>query len=784
MTSSETSTGRIHADFLLIGGGIAAATAAQTLRDEGATGSITMLCAESDYPYNRPDLTSHVLAGDLAPDQALVRPPQDYLDDRIDVRLDTIGRSLHPARHLVIDQRGRQYHYGKLLIATGAEPRRLDVPGAGLQGIFCLHTLRDVARIREFVLGRRRIVILGSSFVAMEAATSFSRLGLAVTLVDQAETVFPRIHSRRLSAFFLDRCAKHGIDVRLRQSVTAFHGGDYVAEVVTTAGDALACDAIVLAIGVAPELGFLGGSGIALDDGILVDTFLRSNQPNIFAAGDIASYIDRDGSRQRSAHWDNARNQGRVAAQNMLGRRVPYDDVLHYFCDFLDFSFTFLGKSEDADLVIGRGDLDAADFAEFYIRDNRVIGVFSTGRPAEETRMVETLIRQRTDVSKAKARLADRAADLAPLARATILILQGGGALGAFECGVIRAMEEDGIYPSVIGGISVGALNGVIAAANPRHAFQALDAFWNDLSLDNAPMAPSYLDTGLAVWRAMAFGVPAFFRPRWLSPPIRGEELPSQWTSLYDASPLKELLEKYVDFSRLGSSPVRLFVGAVDVELGKLKFFDTKVDRLTPEHIIASCSLPPIFRWTTIDGRHYWDGGIISNSPLEHVLLTSGIENKDVVIVDLFPGRRRLPRNLAEVVTRRDEIIYGERIRSEAEIRELVHDYQALVAEIMLSVEPGTAERLKEHPRYIHLMGRGAETSIIRIVREPHGAEPPATDYDFLAETIARHKQHGYETARKHLRARRGTETAAGTAAEAGESPAAGREKQQNRARR
>lgn len=780
MTSSATSTASVHADFLLIGGGIAAATAAQTLRDEGAAGSIAMLCAESDYPYNRPDLTSRILAGELTPAQVLVRPPEDYIEDGIEVRLNTIARSVRPASHLVIDQRGREYHYGTLLIATGAEACRLDVPGAGLQGVFRLHTLRDAMRIREFALTRRRVVILGSSFVAMEAATSLSRLGLAVTLVDQSETVFPRIRSRRLSALFLDRCRKHGIDVRLRQSVAAFHGGDHVAEVVTSTGDTLACDGVVLAIGVVPELGFLEGSGIAVDDGILVDALLRTNQPGIFAAGDIASYVDRNGSRRRTAHWDNARNQGRIAAQNMLGRRVPYDDVLHYFCDFLDFSFTFLGSSEDAEDTIGRGDLDAADFAEFYIRDNRIIGLFSTGRPAEETRTVETLIRQRADVGKVKARLADSAADLGSLARATVLILQGGGALGAFECGVIRAMEEEGIYPSVIGGISVGALNGVIAAANPRHAFQALDAFWNDLSLDNAPIAPPYLDTGLAVWRAMAFGVPVFFRPRWLSPPVRGEELPYQWTSLYDLAPLKKLLEKYVDFSRLAASPVRLFVGAVDVELGRLEFFDTKVDRLTPEHIIASCSLPPIFRWTTIGNRHYWDGGIISNSPLEHVLLTCGAENKEVVIVDLFPGRRPLPRNLAEVVTRRDEIIYGERIRNEAEVRELVHDYQALVAEIMLSVEPKTAERLKERPRYIHLMGRGAETSIIRIVREPHGVEPPATDYDFSAETIARHKNHGYETARKLLRVRQGAEVAAGSAAESGEVEADDREKLRN----
>ena len=252
----------------------------------------------------------------------------------------------------------------------------------------------------------------------------------------------------------------------------------------------------------------------------------------------------------------------------------------------------------------------------------------------------------------------------------------------------------------------------------------------------------------------MAYGIPGFFRPRWLAPPVPGEEFPAQWTSLYDIAPLGQLLEKYVDFERLASSPIRLIVGAVDVELGELTFFDSKADRLTPAHILASCSLPPAFRWTSIDGRHYWDGGIVSNSPLEHVLSVTGADNKDVVIVDLFPGRRQLPTNLAEVVARRDEITYGERIHNDSRLRELLQDYQALIADIMLSVDSETAKRIRQRPRYIHLMRRGATTSVLRIVREGHGKLPPALDYDFSSETIERHKQEGYRIAKKLLTSR------------------------------
>lgn len=749
-----TSTMGVHADFLLIGGGIAAATAAQTLRDEGATGSIVILCAEPYYPYNRPPLTGGILTGELNPAQVLVRQPQDYREDDIDVRLNTIVRCVDPLRHKVTDQRGDEYEYGKLLIATGAEARQLTVPGANLEGVLRLRTLADALALRQSVVRGGAVVIVGTSFIAMETATSLSRRGLTVTLIDQAAAVFPKIQSPYLATFFLDRCKKQGIDVRLRQSVAEFRGANHVSELMTNSGAVFKCDTVFLAIGVAPCIDFLDGSGVALDNGVLVDEFLRTNHPDIFAAGDVANYLDRDGNRQRLEHWDNARKQGRIAARNMLDRRVPYDEVPHYFSDFLDFSFTFLGSSEHAERRVGRGDIETGSFAEFYIRADRIIGLFSTGRPAEETRMVEMLIREQADVSGAARELSDATVDLGFLARATVLILQGGGALGAFECGVIRAMEEAEIFPSIVGGVSVGALNAAIVAANPRNAFQALDAFWTDLSVCAPPTTIPHLANAFAVWSSVMLGIPNFLRPRWLSPPVIGEEYPFQWTSLYDAEPLSHLLKKYVDFSRLASSPIRLIVGAVDVELGELKFFDSRVDKLTPAHVLASCSLPPIFRWTTIDGRHYWDGGIISNSPLEHVLSTCGADNKDVIIVDLFPGQRPLPTNLAEVVTRCEEITYGERVRNDAQLRELLHDYQALVAEIMASVDPATARRLQERPRYVHLMGRGAATSIIRIVRDGQNRQPPAMDYDFSAQSIARHKQDGYEVAQKHLPSR------------------------------
>lgn len=749
----------VHADFLLVGGGIASVTAAQTLRSEGAQGSILVLCAEAQYPYNRPPLTKGFLTGEIAPAQLLLATPERYLQDGIDIRLASAVRSVDPARHRVIDHRGTIYSYGKLLIATGSLPARLALPGVDLAGVFSFRSLADATALRNWVSTHRGpVAIVGTSFIAMELASSLTRIGIKVTLIDRAARVFPRIHSETLSSHFLERCHSHGIKVLLGESMGRIHGSGKLAGIETVSGQKVACDTLILAIGADPQTDFLEHSGLHVDNGVLVDEFLQTNRPDIFAAGDVASHLDRNGQREHGRHWENARIQGRIAAKNMLGQRIAYSSVPHYFCDFLDFSFTFLGTSDAADTRIGRGSLAAQSFAEFYLHADRIVGLFSTGRPPEETRTVETLIRDRVDVRAALPQLANPAAEIDSLARETVLILQGGGALGAFECGVVQAMDEARIFPRIVGGVSIGAINGAIIAGNPGNATAALEAFWDEISIRVPQLAPSSVSNMLAVGTAMSWGVPGFFRPRGLAPVVPGEWWPHQWTSLYDASPLKDLLRKYVDFPKLSAGPVRLIIAAVDVELGELVFFDSQVDELTPEHVLASGSLPPAFAWTSIDGRRYWDGGVISNSPLEHVLSISGADNKQVFIVDLFPGKRPLPTNLAEVLTRRDEITYGERIRNDSHIRELVHDFQALVAEILVAVDPDVAARLRQRPRYVHLMGRGGTTSVTRIARDGSAKEPLAAHYDFSAQTIARHKKEGYLIAQRILAAQARTE--------------------------
>ena len=234
----------------------------------------------------------------------------------------------------------------------------------------------------------------------------------------------------------------------------------------------------------------------------------------------------------------------------------------------------------------------------------------------------------RTNIGRFETRLGQPGFFFTDIPNQTVLVLQGGGAIGAFECGVVRALEERSVYPDIVAGVSIGAFNGAIIAAHPRHATQALESFWHDV----AAVSPIVGDEAARqLWSStlvMLFGVPQFFMPRWWfwGTPLQHAFAP--WTSFYDFAPARRLLVQYVDFTALKSSPVRLLVSAVNVETAQLDIFDSYVDDLTVDHLLASGSLPPALPWTTIGDRHYWDGGIVSNSPLDQVVERCGAAGK------------------------------------------------------------------------------------------------------------------------------------------------------------
>ena len=732
-------------DFLLVGGGLASATAAETLRLEGADGSIAILSAEEYPPYQRPPLSTQFLLGTQTEDRLSIFDDSFYHEHSIDVVLGARAAHLDANHHVIRTDRAGEFQFRKLLIATGAAPIRLQSPGSTLSGIHYLRTLTDALNIRRSAETARRAVVVGGSFLAIELAASLSARGIHVTLVAMEEILLDKLQSRSISDFFNQYYRQHGVEIVVGDEVIGFLGEERIEGIRTRSGKILPCDLALVATGVAPEVGFLQESGIEVNDGIVVDRYLQTNLPDIFAAGDVANFFDPVFNvRRRIEHWDNAIKQGRLAAKNMLGQRSPYDEVSYFFCDVFDITFDFFGYPEIADKKIARGSLDDRSFALFYLKEEVPRALFSLGRPAQETKAVEALIRYRVNLHAMMSKLNDPQFRLEQIPTQNILVLQGGGALGAFECGVVKALEERSIYPDIVAGVSIGAFNAAVIAGNPDNPGAALEDFWHDLEVVTPEIPDGTMRRIVSSWMSLVFGSPKFFHPKWFNPLWGPNQLPLNWTSFYDPSPVRELLAKYTDFSRLRSSPVRLIVSAVNVETAQLEIFDSYVDDLTPDHILASGSLPPGFPWTTINGRHYWDGGIVSNSPLEDVIERCGAAGKRVFIVDLFPGRKELPANIVEVMFRRDEIVYSERIRNDERTRNVMHDFRRLVDDILVDVSPEKLMQIKQRPRYIQLMGDIAPTIITRVVREMAEDEPLSKDYDFSALSIEQHKQRGY----------------------------------------
>jgi NTE family protein len=741
-------------DFLLIGGGLASATAAETLRAAGAEGSIAILCAETTPPYYRPPLSKGFLLN--GPDQThiLIHDEAFYRDRKIDIHLGTRVCRVDVDSRTVETDRGH-FRFGKLLIATGASVNRYACPGAHLAGIHYLRTVKDALSLYESILHARRAVVKGASFLGMELAAALVTRGLITTLIVKDDLLYRKLRSPEVSEFFSKYFRERGVELIFGEGIKQFSGTTQVKGIVTSSGKAVPCDLVAIAIGVHPEIGFLANSGIDVSDGIRVNQHLETNRPGIYAAGDVANFYDPIArARYRSEHWDNAVKQGRIAAWNMLGERQSWRTVSYFFSDVFDLTFNVVGSTENASERILRGTIKNKSFSVLYLANEKLRGAFLLDQSLVETKAAGALIANRSAISASLAELADRRFPLNRAAVQTVLVLQGGGALGAFECGVVKALEERSIHPDLVAGVSIGAFNAAIIAANPRNAATALEAFWRELSFDTPDIPNEELRRAISSSQLVLFGAPHLFRPRWLEPILSPAQLPSNWTSFYDPSPLKATLSKYVAFDKLRDSPVRLLLTAVDVETGRLAIFDSYVDEITPEHILASGSLPPGFPWTTIAGKHYWDGGLVSNSPLDQVVELGGLTGKNVYVVNLWLERRALPHSIPEVLARRDEIVFAEKIRRNIQIWEYIDDYRQLVEEIMTSVQPKIAEQIKRRPRYIETVGEVSPLSVIRINREPIEGESVSRDYEFSRKSIDQLIAQGYAIAAKTLERR------------------------------
>ena len=741
--------------FLMLGGGLAAATAAQTLRQEGAQGRIVIVSEESIAPYQRPPLSKTSSRPNQPLEPNFVLDKDNLAALKIELILDAAITSIDPTKKSVQLANGRHLLYDKALIATGASPTKLVIPGTELTGVHYLRTFKDALAIRsdaKGVTGRKslakvRAVVIGGGFIGTEIVGLLRSLEVEVTLIEAKQLLY-KLHAENISNFAETILTKNNVRCIVGDPPAAIKGSRRVQSVLTESGETIPCDMVVIGAGVTPRTEFLRGTEIDCRDGVMVNEFLQTNDPSIYAAGDVACvYHPFFKSQFRVEHWDNAIKQGRLAARNMMGRREPFTAVSYFYSHIFDQSFNLVGFPSPANERIDRGSLETGQFEAMYLHHDVQCAFFTLGRSSANTRAAEDLIRNHVALKRCKAALRNPAFALAKIPAPVVYVLQGGGAFGAFECGAIDALHKRGIRPDVVAGVSIGAFNGAIVAGNPDHAGEALMAFWHDLSTTSAFSGDEATRRLWSSQQIALFGVPGFFEPRWTQIWQNFGQMPSNWSSLYDFSAAKKLLHQYVDFDKLKHSPVRLLVTAVDVQSSEVVLFDSYLDTFTVDHVLASGSLPPAFPWVTIGDRHYWDAGIVSNSPLQPTLSRIGHTGKEIYFIDLFPGHRdNLPESFTEVSARRDEIVFSDRLKHDDHQQDTINNYQQLVAGLMAELPPASAQRLSREPLYIQLIDQTKPNKSIRISRHTDPEHPAPKAYDFSDQTIAQLIADGQKT--------------------------------------
>jgi 3-phenylpropionate/trans-cinnamate dioxygenase ferredoxin reductase component len=362
--------------FVIVGGGLAGAKAAEILRAEGYDGEIVLVCAEAERPYERPPLSKGYLLGSDERDSSFVHPQAWYDEHDVVLRLSTRATALDPASHEVELDDGERLRYDKLLLTTGSTPRRLDVPGAESDGVLYLRELPDSDRIRAKLTSGGRVVVVGAGWIGLEVAAAARHHGAAVTVLEVADLPLQRVLGDDIAKVFADLHREHDVDLRLGTGVERIRSGDGGLAVVDSTGDEIVADAVVVGVGIRPALELAEAAGLAIEDGVAVDASLRTSVPDVFAAGDVAAAEHPIlGGRIRVEHWANALNGGPVAARSMLGQDVVYDELPYFFTDQYDLGMEYIGHAPPGsyDRVVVRGDLAGREFQAFWLSNGRAL---------------------------------------------------------------------------------------------------------------------------------------------------------------------------------------------------------------------------------------------------------------------------------------------------------------------------------------------------------------------------------------------------------------------------
>jgi 3-phenylpropionate/trans-cinnamate dioxygenase ferredoxin reductase component len=402
--------------YVIVGAGLAGAKAAETLRAEGFDGPVVLLGEEPELPYERPPLSKGYLLGTAERAQARVHDEGWYAEHHVELRTGVRATGLDPAFHGLELDTGERLTYGSLLLATGAAPRRLPVPGADLDGVRYLRTLADADRLRaDLTGGGQRVVVIGAGWIGMEVAAAARTHGNEVTVVEPQPAPLLGVLGRELGGVFADLHRSHDVDLFTSTTVRELRGTDgRVTTVVTDQHAGLPADVVVVGVGVSPNTDLAAAAGLEVDNGIVTDAALRTSAPDVHAAGDVASaYAPLYGRHVRVEHWANALHGGPAAARAMLGHEVVHDRVPYFFTDQYDWGMEYSGLASPEDTVVCRGDAGSGEFIAFWLSDGRVTAGMNVN-VWDVTEPIQALVRSGRQVEAV--RLADPDVPLSELA--------------------------------------------------------------------------------------------------------------------------------------------------------------------------------------------------------------------------------------------------------------------------------------------------------------------------------------------------------------------------------
>jgi 3-phenylpropionate/trans-cinnamate dioxygenase ferredoxin reductase component len=383
---------------VIVGASLAGAKAAETLREEGFDGRVVLVGAEAERPYERPPLSKDYLRGELGREKVYVHDESFYAEHDIEMRLGRTAVNLDTSRSELELDDGQRLRYDRLLLTTGAEPRRLSIPGTELDGVLYLRSVQNSDSLRERLDGGGSVVVVGAGWIGAEVAASACQRGLEVTVLDPASVPLERVMGTEVGAIYRDIHTDQGVQMLMGTGVEAFEGDGAVERVRTSDGRELECDFAVVGVGVEPRTGLAAEAGIAVNNGILVDEHLQTSAPGVFAAGDVAnSHHPFYGERIRVEHWANALNQGPAAARNMLGQVTAYERLPYFFSDQYDVGMEYSGFARDWDRVVFRGDPATREFVAFWLVGDRVVAGMNVN-VWDVTDPIKRLISQRVAV--------------------------------------------------------------------------------------------------------------------------------------------------------------------------------------------------------------------------------------------------------------------------------------------------------------------------------------------------------------------------------------------------